>query len=112
MLIYVSSSLLAAGKTPVIPPKGNRKLQRAYDKELYKARYLMEDFHCKLKQYRAIATRYDITARSFLAAIHLAAAVIWGSSIVRLFCFPLGQFYFQLALGPMVEFLIFSLRLA
>jgi len=36
----------------------------------------MENFYCKLKQYRAIATRYDKTARNFLAAIHLAAAVI------------------------------------
>lgn len=27
--------------------------------------------------YRAIATHYDKTARNFLAAIHLAAAVIW-----------------------------------
>ena len=31
----------------------------------------MEKFFCKLKQYRAIATRYDKTARNFLAAIHL-----------------------------------------
>jgi transposase len=37
----------------------------------------MENFYCKLKQYRAIATRYDKTARNFLAAIHLVAAVIW-----------------------------------
>ena len=28
-------------------------------------------------QYRAIATRYDKTARNFLAAIHLAASLIW-----------------------------------
>ena len=75
--LRVIEPLLAAGKTPVIPPKSNRKLQRAYDKEMYKARHLMENFYCKLKQYRAIATRYDKTARNFLAAIHLAAAVIW-----------------------------------
>jgi transposase len=37
----------------------------------------MENFYCKLKQYRAIATRYDKTARNFLAGIQLAAAVIW-----------------------------------
>ena len=73
----VIEPLLAAGKKFVIPPKSNRKVQRAYDKELYKARHLMENFYCKLKQYRAIATRYDKTARNFLAAIHLAAAVIW-----------------------------------
>ena len=66
-----------AGKTAVIPPKANRKLQRNYDKELYKARHLIENFFEKLKQYRAIATRYDKTARNFLAAIHLAAVAIW-----------------------------------
>ena len=73
----VIEPLLAAGKTPVIPPRSNRKTPRTYDKELYKARHLMENFYCKLKQYRAIATRYDKTARNFLAGIHLAAAVIW-----------------------------------
>ena len=73
----VIEPLLAAGKTIVIPPKSNRKVQRSYDKELYKARHLMENFFCKLKQYRAIATRYDKTARNFLASIYLAAAVIW-----------------------------------
>jgi len=73
----VIEPLLAAGKNPVIPPKSNRKIQRTFDKEMYKARHLMENFYCKLKQYRAIATRYDKTARNFLAAIHLAATVIW-----------------------------------
>jgi hypothetical protein len=42
----------------------------------YKARHLIENFFCKLKQYRAIATRYDKAARNFLAGIHLAAAVV------------------------------------
>ena len=73
----VIKPLLAAGKKLVIPPKSNRKVQRTFDREMYKARHLMENFFCKLKQYRAIATRYDKTARNFLAAIHLAAAIIW-----------------------------------
>jgi transposase len=73
----VIESLLAAGKQFVIPPKSNRKVRRTFDREMYKARHLMENFFCKLKQYRAIATRYDKTARNFLAAIHLAAAIIW-----------------------------------
>lgn len=66
-----------AGMTAVIPPKSNRIVQRDYDKELYKARHLIENFFCKLKQYRAIATRYDKTARNFLAAVYLASTVIW-----------------------------------
>ena len=61
----------------VIPPKSSRKEQRTYDKELYKARHLIENFFAKLKQYRAIATRYDKTARNFLGAISLAASVVW-----------------------------------
>lgn len=69
--------LEAAGITPVIPPKRNRKIQRDYDKALYKSRYLIEHFFCKLKNYRAIATRYDKTARIFLSAVYLAAAVLW-----------------------------------
>jgi transposase len=73
----VIEPLRAAGKNIVIPPKSNRKVQRTFDREMYKARHLMENFFCKLKQYRAIATRYDKTARNFLAAIHLAAAIIW-----------------------------------
>jgi transposase len=44
---------------------------------MYKAPHLTESLFCKLKQYRATATRYDNTARNFLAAIHLAAAIIW-----------------------------------
>ena len=73
----VIKPLLAAGKEIVIPPKKNRKEQRSYDKELYKARHLIENFFCKLKQFRAIATRYDKTARNFLAAIYLASITIW-----------------------------------
>lgn len=52
-------------------------MSRRYDKALYKARYLIENFFAKLKQYRAIATRYDKLAESFLEAIYLAAIVIW-----------------------------------
>ncbi len=44
-----------AGKTVVIPPKANRKVQRDYDKELYKARHLIENFFAKLKLFRATA---------------------------------------------------------
>lgn len=68
--------LHAKGITAVIPPKANRIIQREYDKELYKLRHLIENFFLKLKQFRAIATRYDKTAKNFLAAVHLAASII------------------------------------
>jgi len=73
----VLEPLRDAGIEPVIPSKANRKEPRFYDKDLYKARSLIENFFCKFKQFRAIATRYDKTARNFLAAVYLAAAVVW-----------------------------------
>ena len=69
--------LTAAGKTVVIPPKKNRTDKREYDRDLYKHRHLIENFFCRVKQFRAIATRDDKTASNFLAAIHLVAAIIW-----------------------------------
>ena len=73
----VIEPLSAAGKTAVIPPRSNRRSPRSFDRDLYKARHLIENFFAKLKQFRAIATRYDKTARNFLAAVHLAASAIW-----------------------------------
>ena len=73
----VIEPLEAAGKTVVIPPKANRRSPRNYDRHLYKARHLIENFFARLKQFRAIATRYDKTARNFLAAVHLVASAIW-----------------------------------
>ena len=73
----VIQPLAAAGKTAVIPAKANRKQPREFDRHLCAARHLIENFFAKLKQFRAIATRCDKTARNFLAAVHLAASVIW-----------------------------------
>jgi len=73
----VLEPLAAAGKAAVIPPRAHRRKTRTFDRHLYKARHLIEIFFAKLKQYRAIATRYDKTARNFLATIHLAATAIW-----------------------------------
>jgi transposase len=73
----VLEPLAAAGKTAVIPPRANRSSPRDYDRELYAARHLIENFFAKIKQFRAIATRYEKTARNFLAAVHLVASVVW-----------------------------------
>ena len=72
----VLALLEQAEVTAVIPPKANRLQPRPYDTHLYQARHLIENFFAKLKQYRALATRYDKRAVSFLGAIHLAASVI------------------------------------
>jgi transposase len=36
-----------------------------------------ENFFAKIKRFRAIATRYEKTARNFLAAVQLVASVVW-----------------------------------
>src|SRR5271163_1696465 len=73
----VIEPLQAAGKSVVIPPRANRKSPRGYDRHTYEDRHLVENFFAKIKQFRAIATRYEKTARNFLAAVHLVASVIW-----------------------------------
>ncbi len=73
----VVEPLLRANKAVVIPSRSTNRQQREYDKALYSARHVIENFFAKLKQYRAVATRYDKTACNFLGGIHLAASVIW-----------------------------------
>lgn len=47
------------------------------DRKLYALRYRVEcGFHA-LKRFRAVATRYDKTATSFLAAVHVACLRVW-----------------------------------
>src|SRR5262249_18659916 len=61
---------------PVIPPKTNRKVQRACDFALYCERNLIERFFNQLKHFRAIATRYDKLARNFLEGVKAPAITI------------------------------------
>jgi putative transposase len=63
--------------TPVIPPKTNRKQPRKTDFALYRERNLVERFFCTLKKFRAIATRYDKLASTFLAGVLLVCVIIW-----------------------------------
>jgi transposase len=75
--IRVLEPLAAAGKTAVIPPRANRSALRDYDRHLYGERHLIENFFARIKQFRAIATRYEKSARNFLAAVQLVASVVW-----------------------------------
>jgi transposase len=66
----------ARGGEAVIPPLSTRKEQRVIDKERYKDRNLAERFWHKLKQFRRVATRYEKTARNFLAFVHVASVMV------------------------------------
>jgi transposase len=60
-----------------IPPKSNRKGSFVFSAFLYRYRNLVERFFNKLKQFRAIATRYDKDPANFLAAVKIVSTRIW-----------------------------------
>ena len=69
----VLEPLAAAGKTAVIPPRSNRSSLRDYDRELYAARHLIENFFAKLAsphiKGRAALAKCGTTARHSLATL-------------------------------------------
>jgi transposase len=65
------------GIKPVIPPKSNRTKLIRYSKRLYRQRNCIERMFGHFKINRAIATRYDQLAKSFLAMLFLALARYW-----------------------------------
>jgi transposase len=73
----VRSVLASSGKSAVIPPRRGRLDPSSYDKALYKERHKIENFFSRLKDFRAVATRYDKTARNFLSGVCLAATMCW-----------------------------------
>jgi putative transposase len=64
-----------SGAEAVIPPRRNRKVQRRYDANLYADRNKIERLFGRLKHYRRVATRYEKTARNYLAFVQVAAIV-------------------------------------
>jgi transposase len=69
--------LQARGTLVVIPNKVNRVNRHPFDQERYRSPNIIERAIGRIKDFRAIATRYDETARNFLAGICLADAVLW-----------------------------------
>ena len=69
----IRDGLHDAGVRPVIPPRSNRKTTIRWNKRVYRQRNRIERLIGHLKINRAIATRYDKLATSFLDMLHLAA---------------------------------------
>ena len=69
--------IAAHGGRAHIPTQRDRKVQRSVDATLYRKRNLVERFFNKLKHFRKIATRYEKTARNYLAAVLIASSRIW-----------------------------------
>ena len=72
----IIADLHRRGAKVVIAQHPRRATPLQIDTEMYKWRHLIENFFCKLKEFKRIAMRADKTDQSFEAMIHLAAAVI------------------------------------
>jgi putative transposase len=70
---WLVAQVEATGAEAVIPPKSNRKEQRAYDANLYADRNKIERLFGRLKHYRRVATRYEKLGRNYLAMVYVAS---------------------------------------
>ena len=73
---WLRAELDERGASAVIPPRSNRKQALPYDEAMYGWRHLVENYFCKIKEFRGIATRYEKTDVSFRADINLVATLI------------------------------------
>jgi transposase len=73
---WIIAELNERGAKVVISQRPQRKAPLAIDLEVYKWRHLIENFFCKLKEFKRVAMRSDKTDTSFAAMIQLAAAII------------------------------------
>lgn len=61
----------------VIPNNPSRAQKHPIDKHLYAQRHLVECCFSKLKQFRRVATRFEKTAKNYLAVVTIAATILW-----------------------------------
>jgi transposase len=70
----------AGGAIPVVPSRKTAKQPEPCPAYIYRHRNLIERCWSRLKEWRAIATRYDKTAASYAAGIAIAATLDWFKS--------------------------------
>lgn len=73
----IRADLDEIGATPMIPGRKNRKISIPVDDFIYALRNQVERAINKLKCSRRLATRYDKTADSYLAFIHISSVRLW-----------------------------------
>jgi transposase len=73
----IVAQIEAQGSQAVIPPRRGRRVERPYDRAVFKSRFLVEQFFGRIKRCRRIATRYEKLAVTFLAMVLLACVLVW-----------------------------------
>jgi len=74
------SAVRAKGMTPVVHCRPERRKKHRLVRALYRRRYQVECFFHSLKRFRAVATRYEKTARNYLALVQVACTFLWLAS--------------------------------
>lgn len=77
------SEMRAMGSIPVVPSRRGAKELQPCPAYIYRHRNLIERCWSRLKERRAVATRYDKTATSYAACVAIAASLDWIKSLVR-----------------------------
>jgi len=67
----------AMGTIPVVPSRKGAKEPQPCPTYIYRHRNLIERCWSRLKEWRAIATRYDKTALCYAAGVAIAASLDW-----------------------------------
>ena len=65
------------GALPVIPSRSTATKKAYCPKRIYRRRHKIENYFCRIKDWRRIATRYDKLARNYLAAAAIVGALVW-----------------------------------
>ena len=73
----IRQAIADKGALAVIPNNPSRARKHPLDHHLYAQRHLVECCFSRLKQFRRVATRFEKTARNYLAIVTLAAIVLW-----------------------------------
>ena len=73
---WIIEGMNTRGAQIVISQRPQRLQPLDIDDEIYKWRHLIENFFCKLKEFKRIAMRSDKTDKSFEAMIYACSAII------------------------------------
>jgi len=74
---HLRNAIANKGAIAVIPNNPSRTKKYPLDTHLYAQRHLVECCFSRLKQFRRVATRFEKTAKNYLAVITIAAIVLW-----------------------------------
>jgi len=77
------SDVRAMNAIPVVPSRRGTKQPEPCPAYIYRHRNLIERCWSRLKERRAIATRYDKTAISYAAGVAIAASLDWIKTLIR-----------------------------